>query len=81
MRWAKRSKDAFIDRDGYGIFGIQQGSIFEDLRKESADKLKEIDFDGVVNLETFPKPQNPDGKAPEHIEIGLAKMAKKIAGM
>ena len=48
MRWAKRSKDAFIDRDGYGIFGIQQGSIFEDLRKESADKLKEIDFDGYA---------------------------------
>ena len=48
MRWAKRSKDAFVDRDGYGIFGIQQGSIFEDLRKESADKLKEIDFDGYA---------------------------------
>ena len=43
--------------------------------------LKEIDFDGVVNLETFPKPQNPDGKAPEHIEINLATMAKKIAGV
>ena len=25
MRWAKRSKDAFVDREGYGIFGIQQG--------------------------------------------------------
>ena len=43
--------------------------------------LKEIDFDGVVNLETFPKPQSPDGKAPEDIEINLATMAKKIAGM
>ena len=48
MRWAKRSKDAFVDRDGYGIFGIQQGSVFEDLRKESADKLKEIGFDGYA---------------------------------
>ncbi len=48
MRWAKRSKDAFVDRDGYGIFGIQQGSIFEDLRKESADKLKDIGFDGYA---------------------------------
>ena len=48
MRWAKRSKEAFTNRDGYGIFGIQQGSIFEDLRKESADKLKEIDFDGYA---------------------------------
>ncbi len=48
MRWAKRSKDAFVNRDGYGIFGIQQGSIFEDLRKESAEKLKEIGFDGYA---------------------------------
>jgi queuine tRNA-ribosyltransferase len=48
MRWAKRSKDAFVDRDGYGIFGIQQGSIHEDLRKESAEKLIEIGFDGYA---------------------------------
>jgi len=48
MRWAKRSKDAFKDRKGYGIFGIQQGSIFEDLRSESAEKLKEIGFDGYA---------------------------------
>ena len=48
MRWAKRSKEAFIDRDGYGIFGIQQGSVFHDLRQESAEKLKEIGFDGYA---------------------------------
>lgn len=48
MRWAKRSKDAFKNREGYGIFGIQQGSIFEDLRKESAEKLKAIGFDGYA---------------------------------
>lgn len=48
MRWAKRSHDAFIDRDGYGIFGIQQGSVFKDLREESACKLKEIGFDGYA---------------------------------
>ncbi len=48
MRWAKRSRDAFIDRDGYGIFGIQQGSVFEDLRRFSAEKLKEIGFDGYA---------------------------------
>ena len=41
--------------------------------------LKEIGFDGVVNLETFPKPQGQDGKAPEDVEINLAGMAKKIA--
>lgn len=48
MRWAQRSKDAFIDRDGYGIFGIQQGSMFEDLRKQSSEDLKKIGFDGYA---------------------------------
>lgn len=48
MRWAKRSRDAFVDRDGYGIFGIQQGSVFEDLRQESAIELKKIGFDGYA---------------------------------
>lgn len=42
MRWAKRSYDAFVDRDGYGIFGIQQGGDYQDLRAYSAEKLKEI---------------------------------------
>lgn len=48
MRWAKRSREAFVDRDGYGIFGIQQGSVFEDLRRTSAQKLTEIGFDGYA---------------------------------
>lgn len=48
MRWAKRSKDAFVDRDGYGIFGIQQGGDYEDLRAYSAEKLKDIGFDGYA---------------------------------
>lgn len=48
LRWAERSKNAYIKRDGYGLFGIVQGSVFEKLRKESADALKEIDFDGFA---------------------------------
>ena len=48
MRWAKRSKEAFVDRDGYGIFGIQQGNVFKDLREESAEALKAIGFDGYA---------------------------------
>lgn len=48
MRWAKRSKDAFVDREGYGIFGIQQGNVFKDLREESAESLKKIGFDGYA---------------------------------
>ena len=48
MRWAKRSKAAFIDREGYGIFGIQQGNVYKDLREESAKALREIGFDGYA---------------------------------
>jgi queuine tRNA-ribosyltransferase len=46
--WAKQSKDAFIEREGYAIFGIVQGSIYEELRKESANALKNIGFDGYA---------------------------------
>lgn len=48
MRWAKRSKDAFKQRDGYGLFGIVQGSIYPELRRESAEALREIGFDGYA---------------------------------
>ena len=47
-RWARRSKDAFVDRDGYGIFGIVQGADFPDLREKSAKQLTEIGFDGYA---------------------------------
>lgn len=48
MRWARRSKEAFIKRPGYGLFGIVQGSVYPELRHESAEKLKAIDFDGYA---------------------------------
>ncbi|HAW34004.1 MAG TPA: tRNA guanosine(34) transglycosylase Tgt [Alphaproteobacteria bacterium] len=48
MRWAKRSKDAFVDRDGYGIFGIVQGGVHPDLREESCHALTDIGFDGYA---------------------------------
>ena len=48
MRWAKRSKDAYVDRPGYGLFGIVQGGIHGDLRAESAQALREIGFDGYA---------------------------------
>ncbi len=48
MRWAKRSKTAFVERDGYGLFGIVQGSVFEDLRAESAGALTQLGFDGYA---------------------------------
>ena len=48
MRWAKRSRDAFGDRPGHALFGIQQGSVFEDQRQESAEALRQIEFDGYA---------------------------------
>ena len=48
MRWALRSRDAFGDRPGHALFGIQQGSVFRDQRAESAAKLAEIGFDGYA---------------------------------
>jgi queuine tRNA-ribosyltransferase len=48
MRWAKRSKEAFVARPGYGLFGIVQGGIYHDLRAESAAALRGIGFDGYA---------------------------------
>lgn len=48
MRWAGRSKAAFVERPGYALFGIVQGGVFPDLRKESAQALVDIGFDGYA---------------------------------
>ena len=46
--WAKRSKSEFGDNLGKALFGIVQGGIYKDLRLESLEGLKEIDFDGYA---------------------------------
>jgi queuine tRNA-ribosyltransferase len=48
MRWARRSREAFGDRPGHALFGIMQGSVYPDLREESASILKGIGFDGYA---------------------------------
>ena len=48
MRWAARSREAFGDRPGHALFGIQQGGLEEDLRAESAEALTSIGFDGYA---------------------------------
>ena len=52
MRWAKRSRDGF-DAGGEhaqkaALFGIQQGALDEGLRRQSAEALTEIGFDGYA---------------------------------
>ena len=48
MRWAERCRAAFKQREGYLVFGIMQGGIYEDLRRESAETLAAIGFDGYA---------------------------------
>ena len=48
MRWAARSRDAFVPRPGHGLFGIVQGSVFPDLRAESVAALTDIGFEGYA---------------------------------
>ncbi|WP_333713348.1 tRNA guanosine(34) transglycosylase Tgt [Yoonia sp.] len=48
MRWAQRSRDAFGDRPGHALFGIQQGGLEEDLRGRSAEALRGIGFEGYA---------------------------------
>jgi queuine tRNA-ribosyltransferase len=50
MRWAERSRRAFqeLGASGQALFGIVQGSIYPDLREQSAAALKTIGFDGYA---------------------------------
>ncbi|WP_288900626.1 tRNA guanosine(34) transglycosylase Tgt [uncultured Sneathiella sp.] len=48
MRWAERSREAYEQRAGYGLFGIVQGSTYEDLRLESIAALTGIGFEGYA---------------------------------
>jgi queuine tRNA-ribosyltransferase len=60
MAWARRSLDHFRAhqdevpwRDDFGgkaqsLFGIVQGGMYHDLRRESAERLVEMDFDGYA---------------------------------
>ncbi|KAL0263827.1 UNVERIFIED_CONTAM: hypothetical protein PYX00_011126 [Menopon gallinae] len=48
LEWAKQSKEAFITREGFGIFGITQGGFVKELRKQSTLQLIDMDFDGYA---------------------------------
>jgi queuine tRNA-ribosyltransferase len=52
MRWARRSRDAFLAGGAHAEvaaqFGIQQGALDEELRGISAGKLIDIGFDGYA---------------------------------
>ncbi|KAA0258681.1 tRNA guanosine(34) transglycosylase Tgt [Deferribacter autotrophicus] len=46
-RWAKRCKEAKKNQ-WQALFGIVQGGVYEDLRKQSAEEIVEIGFDGYA---------------------------------
>jgi queuine tRNA-ribosyltransferase len=47
--WARRSKDRFLERDSpQQLWGICQGSVYWDLRRQSLEDLLEIGFDGYA---------------------------------
>ena len=48
LYWAQRSKKAFGKNPHKALFGIIQGGLFNDLRKESLKELMNIGFDGYA---------------------------------
>jgi queuine tRNA-ribosyltransferase len=49
LRWAERSRRAFDDlKNPNALFGIVQGSVYENLRRRSAEGLVQIGFDGYA---------------------------------
>ena len=46
--WAKRSKIEFGENAKKALFGIVQGGLYRDLRLESLEGLKQLDFDGYA---------------------------------
>jgi queuine tRNA-ribosyltransferase len=49
LRWAERCRRWGEDRETRpALFGIVQGSVYEDLRRESAEALAQMDFEGYA---------------------------------
>ncbi len=48
LRWAQRCKDHHHNEESQSLFGIVQGSMYKDLRMESARRTVEMDFPGYA---------------------------------
>ena len=48
MRWLERCKQAWTNRDTQALFGIMQGGVFKDLRRESAAIVSDMDLPGYA---------------------------------
>ncbi len=47
-RWLKRCKDYHKDVERQSLFGIMQGGMYKDLRKQSAEEIVELDLPGYA---------------------------------
>ncbi len=47
-RWLKRCKDYHKDWERQSLFGIMQGGMYKDLRKQSADEIVDLDLPGYA---------------------------------
>jgi len=48
LEWGRRSLEAFGQRSDQALFGIVQGSVFDDLRRQSAQTVASQGFDGIA---------------------------------
>ena len=72
MRWSERSSAAFIDRPGHALFGIQQGSVFRELRQASSEYLTGIGFSGyAIGGLAVGEPQHVMLEVLDHAAAGL----------
>lgn len=92
--WAGRCRRAWREETGkQALFGIVQGALFEDLRRESAETLAALDFPGyaiggvavgedtsdIRRIVDFTAPLLPDNK-PRYL-MGVGTPADLIAGV
>lgn len=47
-RWAQRCKQAMGEHPQQALFGIVQGGMYPDLRRQSSEELRDIGFDGYA---------------------------------
>jgi queuine tRNA-ribosyltransferase len=48
LYWARRARSAWADRRPLDLFGIVQGSVYEDLRERAVEELVRLDFSGYA---------------------------------
>ena len=47
-RWLKRCKEAHNNTEKQALFGIMQGGMYDDLRKQSAEEIVALDLPGYA---------------------------------